>query len=254
MKKYNIVSHNKPNGIFLWLCPSDLNKLKNMKNKENIAIFGYIWCDLIYDLIQIPEFKRNSKKYLYNGKSTNNIDIIANIYYHILNNLLVVNKVIKKSVNNFFYKFNTKPFVGVQIRVGNDDLKERIFSKENDVELMKVTLEKYYRNLKWFLTTDSQKLKLEFCNKYNNTIAYTKQKANHFDKYRNDATIVIEFEILSKSSYMIISKSTFGFTAFLKSGLLKRRMNNLSFLIANSSIHDLNNEFRFVTSTFHIIS
>lgn len=73
-----------------------------------------------------------------------------------------------------------------------------------------------FNNKLWFVTGDSQKTKRRICAMYNKTYVYTTAKAKHYDRCRADSTTIIEHEILAKSRYMIISKSTFWFNCFTK--------------------------------------
>lgn len=155
--------------------------------------------------------------------------------------MLIVNIKIKKNVNRFIHSFKSINFLGIQIRAGNDDLHERKISDEKDIEIM-LNIAKSNKEYKiWYLTGDSQQYKRKLCKEYRKIKIYSNNKAKHYAKYTTDFTIIIEHEILSKSKFIIISKSTYGLTAFLKSGLLLYSRNNNSYIVSNRTSYKIMN-------------
>lgn len=118
---------------------------------------NYIWCDLLVEIIKNKKFKGKLKYYIKGIEENNEIYNVFLIYYMIFNKLLKVNKVIKEKISQFTNTFNNNQFTGIQIRVGNDDLHEKKFSDEKDVEVMikLAKRSKYYKI--WYLTGDSQR-------------------------------------------------------------------------------------------------
>lgn len=164
---------------------------------------------------------------------------------------MLVKKDISLYVNKYLSRIGKEPFAGVQIRVGNDDLREKEFSKSCDIELIINTLISSFKHLKWFVTGDSQKIKLELCRKFKQVNIFSKEKAAHYEKFKRDINIIIEHEILSKATILIISKSTFGLTALLKSGVLHKKYSNASYEVTNNKTYSVKKYFRYLTSTFH---
>lgn len=247
---YKITSQIHYYGKLYKLCPSDLEMLKNLKIEEKLY-FSYFWCDLIYDLMDIEKFKLNVHKYIPNIKIKEKLYNVFYIYHYILNTILFVNKNIESDVKKFVDKYKHNPYVGVQIRVGNEDIGEQAFSDKNDIEVMTCLLNKTFKNKLWFVTGDSQKTKLKLCETYKNVFVYSKEKAKHYERSKRDLSIIIEHEILSKSSFMVISKSTFGLTALLKSGIFLNSHKNSSYEITRCKAYDVKNNFRNITSTWH---
>lgn len=189
-------------------------------------------------MIKHNKFKRRLNYYIKDIKEKNEIYNVFFIYYQIFNKLLKVNSVIKKKISQFGNIFNNNHFTGIQIRVGNDDLHEKKFSDEKDVEIMIKLAKNSKYNKIWYLTGDSQRLKTILVKKYKNIIIYSHNVTKHYAKNTNDDTIVIEHEILAKSSLIIMSKSTYGLTASLKSGLLFSNR-NINYIVNNRSIYDI---------------
>lgn len=234
---YNITStiHNN-NQIANKICRFKIYKIERLFNLNNI-LFDYIWCDLLVEMIKSERFIKNVKNYITNIENNKKYYIIFYIYYQIYNKLLIVNIYINEKVNRFIKSLYSYPFTGIQIRVGNDDLHERKFSDETDIDIM-INLAKKSNEYKiWYVTGDSQRYKYKLFKKYKNVIIYTLNKTKHYDKHKTDYNIIIEHEILSKSKYLLISKSTYGITALLKSGLLLYNIRN-SYLINNRSSYD----------------
>lgn len=219
------------------ICPFKIERIKRFNQKNNI-IFDYILCDLLVEIIKNKKFKGKLKYYIKGIEENNEIYNVFLIYYMIFNKLLKVNKVIKEKISQFTNTFKNNHFTGIQIRVGNDDLHEKKFSDEKDVEVMikLAKRSKYYKI--WYLTGDSQRLKTILVKEYKNIIIYSRNITKHYAKNTNDNTIVIEHEILSKSSSIIISKSTYGLTASLKSGLLLSNR-NINYIVNNRSTYDI---------------
>lgn len=201
--------------------------------------FDYIPCDLVAITIKNENFRKSLKKYIKGRKINKNIDTVFYIYYQIFSKLLILNTKLKKKVKSFISILKNYPFIGIQIRLGNDELQEEKRSDEKDVELMINLAKKYKKYKMWYLTGDSQKLKKKLCQIYNNIIVYSLNKTKHYAKYTKDFSIIIEHEILSQSSVLIVSKSTYGFTASLKSGLLLNNGNKNIYVVNNSSFYDI---------------
>lgn len=157
--------------------------------------------------------------------------------------MLLINKYIRSRVNRFIRSFMLIPFVGIQIRVGNDDLNETKFLNASDVNLMMNIASNQNKYMKWYITGDSHIIKKKLCRRYKNIVVYSKNKTKHYAKHTTDISIVIEHEILSKSIFMIISKSTFGLTAVLKSGLMLNSKKSLCYEIKNGNIYNIKTYF-----------
>lgn len=236
---YNITSKIYHNEKITRICPFKIDKLENI-NKNSSIYFHYIWCDLLVTIINNKIFQKNVKNYINHYDINNKQYTVFYIYHKIFNKMLIVNNIIKRQVNRFLNSIKIKSFIGIQIRVGNDELHERQILGERDVKIM-VNIAKRFKKYKiWYLTGDSIKYKLALCKEYKNIIVYSYNKTKHYDKFRKDFTIIIEHEILSKASFLIVSKSTYGKTALLKSGLA---ITNLSNIIINGKINDVKKEY-----------
>lgn len=182
-------------------------------------------------MINSTKFNYRVKKYIKLYESKYSMKNVFYIYYKILNEVLIINEVIKKNVYKFIKKYNGISFIGIQIRVGNDDLREKQYMNSSDVDVMINLAKKNFKYKKWFLTADSQKLRIKLSKKYEKIITYSTNITLHYERSKKDSTIIIENEILSKSKLLIISKSTYGLIALLKSGLLLNDENNLAYEI-----------------------
>lgn len=171
---------------------------------------------------------------------------VYEIYYLIFTKILVINHCISNTVNSFL-KNNNYKYIGIQIRVGNEDLNEKQFCDINDIYMMPKLANKSHIYKKWFLTGDSRRIKLNFSKTYKQIFTYSRNITKHYAKNLKDANIIIEHEILSKSSLLIISRSTYGLTALLKSGLLLKSNKVICYLIKRRQIYNVYYEF----NTFH---
>lgn len=241
---YNIISKADISKEKLnYICVFKLQKIK-ISFQNNKILFDYIWCDLLVEMMKSRIFKKNLKKYYLDNTHDEN-NIIFYLYYQIFTKLLILNSNVKAKVNSFMNNFKSKPFIGIQLRVGNDDLHEYKRTGLQDIEIM-INIAKNNRKYKfWYLTGDSQKYKNKLYKEYKNVIVYSRNKTKHYERFTKDATIIIEHEILSKSNFLIISKSTYSFTALLKSGLLLSNRKMYSYVIYNRSAYDLKKYFTF---------
>lgn len=238
MPNYNITSKiNDYNHKFNYLCVFKLEKLK-IYNIENEILFDFIWCDLMAEMIKSNIFKNRIKKYFAESDINHTTTTIFNLYYHIFSKLLVLNSNIKVKVSRFIKSIYSIPYIGIQIRVGNDDLNEIKFADEKDIDIMINLAKNCSKYAIWYITGDSQKYKNKLYKEYKNIILYSRNKTKHYAKYTKDFTVIIEHEILSKSKILIISKSTYGFTALLKSGLLLSKNKKKCYIINNRYIHE----------------
>lgn len=243
---YNITTTILKRVKYKKICPFNKEIFDTIQDIKNFT-FDIIWCDLLYEMINNSKFKRNIHQYIYRNKRINSINYIFYIYYIIFTKVVVVNKHITNSVLNFQKSHNYYQYYGMQIRVGNEDLKEKQFLFENDTDMLLKIIKSNNKYKKWFLTGDSQQLKLNFSKTYPNIFVYTTHKAKHYAFNKKDSTIIIEHELLSKSNQLYISKSTFGLTAALKSGLLINTNHNLCYEIKNGKLYNIQDEFtRFV--------
>lgn len=249
IKDYKITTAVQYNGKLTSFCPSNVNTITTTKKERNMYL-DYLWCDLIYDLLDNNRFKKNLEKYV-DVEINEKLNTLFTLYYHIFNNILKVKENILSKSNSFITKLNNQPFVGIQVRVGNEDIREQAFSDKDDIEVMFNLLKEKFFEKTWYVTGDSQKTKKKLCEMKKNVYVYTNEKAKHYERCTTDATIIIEHEILSKSSYMVISKSTYGFTALLKSGIFLRKDYNLSYEITRRNAYDVKSNFRKITSTWH---
>lgn len=163
------------------------------------------------------------------------------LYFYIFNKLLLLHGSVNMKVKKFI-KFHNQ-FIGIQMRIGNSDLREGRVSTNSDVDLMIHLALKNFSNIKWFITGDSINLKRNLKKLYKNVIIYSANKTKHFNKYPNDPSIVIEHEILSKSSLFLISRSTYGLTSLLKSGRLLDYKTRKCFEIKKGKIYNIQDEF-----------
>lgn len=207
-------------------------------------MFSNLWCDLLVEIINHSKFRRNIKNYMLLDNNKNKMIDIFYIYYVIFNKILIVNDYITKDVNSFLKKYNCNLFCGIQIRVGNEDLKEKQYLYKNDTDLIVEMIKKNKKQKKCFLTGDSQRLKLQLSKMYKHIFVYTTNKTNHYKKNKKDSTIIIEHEILTKSHYFIISQSSYGLTAVLKSGLLTNSNEGLCFEIKKGRLYNILDEFK----------
>lgn len=205
--------------------------------------FNYIWCDILFEIINDNLFQEKVNYYFKKYNSKSKMYDIFFIYYKIFNELVMLNKNIERNINSILHKSNFIPYIGIQIRIGNEDLKERQFSYSNDTDLMIRLAKKYVKYKKWFLTGDSQRLKLKLSKIYKQIFVYTTNITKHYAYNKKDFTIIIEHEILSKSSMLFISKSSYGLTAALKSGLLINSNDILCYEIKNGKLYKTANEF-----------
>lgn len=192
------------------------------------------------DIINNKKFHNNAKNYFNFFDIKNRVFTVFKIYYQIFNKMLIVNKLIKKQVYKFLKYFSTNSFIGIQIRAGNDELNEKKRIDARDVDIMVNMAKKYKKYKIWYLTGDSIKYKQILCRTFNNIVVYTNNRTNHYDKFKKDNRIIIEHEILSKAKFLIVSRSTFGKTALLKSGLA---LANLTYVVTNGSVFDAQNEY-----------
>lgn len=211
-------------------------------DKKNL-LFNNLWCDLLVEIVNHARFRKSIKNYILIDNNMNKMFDIFYIYYIIFTKILIVNKHITKYVNLFLKKYNYNSFSGLQIRVGNEDLKEKQYLYKNDTDIIIKILKKNNKQKKWFITGDSQRLKLQLCKICKNIIVYTTNITNHYKKNKKDSTIIIEHEILTKSQYFIISKSSYGLTAVLKSGLLTNSYEDLCFEIKKGRLYNIVDEF-----------
>lgn len=215
--------------------------MKEQKNNTTI-IFHYIWCDILKELINNQKFYKNVNHYLYlNARKQNQYNVFL-IYYQIFTKLLLTNNNIKYNVNKFLNKFNHK-YIGIQIRKGNAELKEKPLIDVEDIHIMLSIANKSLLYKKWYVTGDSQRIKLYLSRMYDQIFIYSTNQTKHYAKYPKDYNVIIEHEILSKSNMIIISKSTYGLTAILKSGLLLHTEKHLCYEIKNKRIFNVYNEF-----------
>lgn len=164
--------------------------------------------------------------------------------------MLIINKNVFKYVNDFVRKFHHS-YIGIQIRIGNADLNEKQFSNSTDVDMMLEIAKKKKLYRKWFITGDSYKLKMKLKRKYKNIILYTKNKTKHYANNRKDTSIIIEHEILCQSNFIIISESTYGLTALLKSGILLED-ESMGYEIKKGIIYDVKVKFKSITSLWNM--
>lgn len=237
---YNITANTYINKQkYYYICKFKLEKLQILFEDNNI-LFDYIWCDLLVQITQSEIFKRNIKRFLINTDINNKTYTIFNIYYQIFSKLLIINNNIKEKVSRFIDNFNINPSIGIQIRAG-EDVNERQFCDEKDVQMMINIAKRNSKYKKWFITGDSLKYKNKLCKEYKNVILYSQNKTKHYAHFAKDDTIIIEHEILSRTNILIISKSTYGFTALLKSGILLSGNNINSYIVNNKFAYDVKN-------------
>lgn len=232
------------------ICPFKVNKLTKIHIDKHIY-FHYIWCDILVELISNRMFYRKIKNYIPKEYINEKLKIIFFIYHQIFNQILIVNNNIIKHVNKFNKYYNNK-YIGIQIRVGNADLNEKQFSDSNDVNLMLNISSQHLEYGKWFLTCDSLKLKIKLNKEYSKIIFFSKNKTLHYNNHKTDSSVIIENEILSKSSFLIISQSTYGLVALLKSGLLLKESENFSFIIKKGKIYNVNKHFKDITTKWYM--
>lgn len=238
---YNITINKRINSKAHYICPFNIEMIKRIK--ENISIlFDFIWCDILVKLIDNKIFYKNAKKYLFVNENKENRYNIFLIYYQIYTKLLITNRYISQKVYTFLNK-HSKKYIALQIRVGNEDLKESLQFDSYDMDLMIRLAKKSIKYNKWFLTGDSQRLKQNLSKKFIQIFLYTRNITKHYNNNRKDFNIIIEHEILSKASLFIISKSTYGLTAVLKSGLLLKSNKELCYEIKRSHINNIYNHF-----------
>lgn len=163
--------------------------------------------------------------------------------------MLIVNKKITKCINDFTNSFHNINYIGIQIRLGNADLNEKQFSDLKDLDIMLEIAKKQRQIKKWFVTGDSYKLKIELQKMQNKIVLFSKNKTKHYNYNRKDYSTIIEHEILSKSVFIIISKSTYGLTALLKSGLLLKN-ENLGYMIKKRNLYNVKLNFKNITSSW----
>lgn len=248
---YNITYDNSETVKRYIVCPFKINRL-NRIHKDKHIYFNYIWCDILVELISNNIFYKKVKKYIPKKYMNKKFKIVFFIYHQIFNHILIVNKNIIRHVNHFIKCFNSKYYIGIQIRVGNAELKEKQFSDQNDVNLMLNIASQHTEYKKWFLTGGSYKLKIKLSKKYNRIIIFSKNKTLHYNNHKKDTSAIVENEILSKSKFIIISQSTYGLVALLKSGLLLKEIKNLSFLIKKGKIFNVNEYFKDITSKWYM--
>lgn len=200
--------------------------------------------------MKISFFYNKIKLYASIHKEKTDLYIIFYIYHQIFTKMLNVNKNISKDVKLFLSKSH-ESFIGIQIRIGNADLNEKQFSNSTDVDIMLRIAKKNKQYKKWFVTGDSFKLKRKLNKKYKNIFLFTKNKTKHYANNKKDSSIIIEHEILSKSNLIIISESTFGLTALLKSGILLKD-NCTGYEIKKGITYDVKLNFRNITSLWNV--
>lgn len=220
-------------------------------HEDKNIFFEYIWCDLLVELFDNKVYYNKIIKYISHYDIKSNSYMIFYIYHQIFTKILKINKNIINKVNKFVNTLHKKGYIGIQMRVGNADLNEKQYSDNKDIELMLNIAKRnsYYKI--WFITGDSIKLKKELKRKYSEICLYSKNKTNHYKNNKKDSSIVIEHEILSKSNMIIISESTYGLTALLKSGIM---LNNgyLGYEIKKGRIYNVKSNFKNITSFWHI--
>lgn len=214
-------------------------------NVQNKIFFDYIWCDVLVELMNSKSFYNKMKFIFTNYKEKEKSYIIFYLYHQIFTKVLKVNNNIMKQVNNFISKFHNS-YIGIQIRVGNADLKEKQFCTSTDIDIMLEFAKRNKNYKKWFVTGDSYKLKNKLKRIYKRIILFSKNITKHYAKNTKDSITILEHEILSKSNFIIISASTYGFTALLKSGLLLKK-EDLGYEIKKGRIYNTKINFKNIT-------
>lgn len=241
LPSYNIVTNIPTPSILKLICPLNITMLKSGYNIS----FNYIWCDLLYETIERSYYFKFIKKYIDLKGHVSKMINIYQIYYLIFSNFLIVNKKVNDIVKNYLYKNKIFSYVSLQIRLGNEDLKEHRMSNFSDIKEM-IEIAKKCKYKKWYVTGDSIRKKLYLKCLYKQIFLYSTDYTRHYKNNRKNYTIVVEHEILSRSKVMIISPSTYGLTALLKSGLLLSSK-DLSYVVKGGKAYNMKNEF----SSFH---
>lgn len=249
--KYNITSSTTANVSRNILCPFHINTLNQIKKNKHIY-FQYIWCDLLVGLIREKLFYNKMKYFIPKQYIKKEHQMIFYIYHYIFNKILMVNRNIRINVDRFINNLNSKRFIGIQIRVGNADLNEKQYTNSYDINLMMKIACKNEKYKKWFLTGDSYKLKINLCRMYDRIIIYSKNKTLHYASHKKDSSVIIEHEILSRSKLLIISQSTYGLVALLKSGLLLQDKENISYEIKKGRVYDMKENFKNITTLWYM--
>lgn len=251
ISNYNITSNTTFNVKRNRLCPFKNNMLEEIRQDKHIY-FQYIWCDLLVEMININIFYKRVRYYIPKQYLSKKYQIIFYIYHQIFSKMLIVNMNIVRQVNKFISSFKLNKYIGIQIRVGNADLNEKQFSDIKDIEIMLNIASKQLKYKKWFLTGDSCLLKLKLSKMYKKIITFSYNKTNHYANHKRDSSIIVEHEILSRSSFLIISQSTYGLVAILKSGLLLNEVGSISFVIKRGRITNILKYFRNITSKWYM--
>lgn len=241
VENYNITSKINTNINSSYICPFNIKKIKTIQINYTIS-FHYIWCDILMEFINNKLFYKHLKQYVFLNKRKEKQFNVFYIYYHIFTKILITNHYITNNVNVFLKKYSYK-YIGMQIRVGNEDLKEVKFSDINDIYMMLRIAKESNQYKKWFVTGDSQRIKQNLSIVYKQIFLYSTNLTKHYAKNPKDFNIIVEHEILSKSSLLIISRSTFGLSALLKSGLLLKTNEVLCYVIKKRHIYNVYNEF-----------
>lgn len=237
---YKITSRDNRKRVFLNLCPFKIKKLNMIMLKSNLSL-KYIWCDLLQEITKNNIFKKRINKYLFTYKR-NYLFNIFYIYYVIFSKIININNNIRNKVELFLKNRKLVKYSGIQIRMGNGDLKEKQNMNSSDLITIVNMIKNNKRYSKWYVTGDSKEIKVKLAKIFKNIYLFSTNITKHYIENMKDYSIIVEHEILSKSNFFIISRSTYGLTALLKSGILLLK-ENLSYEIKNGKSYNIKDEF-----------
>lgn len=226
----SFITHTSYSCIAIDICNMNIEDIKLLlESKSSYICFKEIWCDMSYFVSNLKIYNSLLRQYHIIGTENDNnlINLSLEMNYFLLNKIIQTKTKYINQINEIIGTNRNYNLIGMHIRTGYGDFNDRIYlNDENIVEFVnqaKVFTSEYKNNTKWFIASDSSKIKLEIHRSYSVNMlitANTYKKSLHYNRNRNDESSLIDLLLLSKCDKLIITnQSTFGLVGLLKSGI-----------------------------------
>lgn len=232
----SFVTHTSYTCTSIDICNMDIEDIKLLlQRKDTYICFKEIWCDMSYFVSNLNIYNSLLRQYhiIKTVSDDNIVNLSLEINYYLLNNIIQTKEKYNSQIEYIIRRNSNYNLIGMHIRTGYGDFNDRIYlNNENIQEFINQAIvfsSQFKNDSKWFIASDSSKIKLEIHRSYSNnvlTISNSPVKVSHYNRNKSDESGLIDFLLLSKCNKLIITnQSTFGLVALFKSGICLKETN-----------------------------
>lgn len=233
----SFITHTSYTCTSIDICNMNIEYIKSLlESKDTYICFKEIWCDMSYFITNLNIYNSLLRQYhiIQTVFDDNIVNLSLEINYYLLNNVIQTKTKYNNQIEDIIRRNRNYNLIGMHIRTGYGDFNDRIYLNDENIQEFinqaKVFTSQYRNDSKWFIASDSSRIKSEiYRSYYSNVLTISNSpvmKVSHYNRNKSDESGLIDFLLLSKCNKLIITnQSTFGLVALFKSGICIKETN-----------------------------